>query len=161
MALCLAMLTPRLDVPPCDSAAALALARDLGMSFPVGQALVRRGITSLEDARAWLAGADEHPASAFQGLDVAVGVLLRHAEAGSRITVHGDYDVDGVASTAILVRALRAGGAVGYWYLPCRAEGAYALGAPTVENHAARGTMLLLTTACDLTAVDEVALARS
>ena len=38
------MLTPRLDVPPCDSAAALSLARDLGMSFPVGQVLVRRGI---------------------------------------------------------------------------------------------------------------------
>ena len=60
-----AMLTPRLDVPPCDSAAALSLARDLGMSFPVAQVLVRRGIATLEDARAWLAGADEHPASLF------------------------------------------------------------------------------------------------
>ncbi|HEY6760297.1 MAG TPA: single-stranded-DNA-specific exonuclease RecJ [Baekduia sp.] len=155
------MLTPRLEVPPCDSAAALALARDLGMSFPVGQALVRRGITSLDDARAWLAAGDEHPASAFAGLDEAVAVLLRHAEAGSRITIHGDYDVDGVASTAILVRALRAVGAVVDWYLPSRAEDGYGLSAATVEKLAARGTKLLVTTDCGITAVDEVALATS
>ncbi|WCB94277.1 RecJ-like ssDNA exonuclease [Baekduia alba] len=155
------MLTPRLDVPPCDSAAALALARDLGMSFPVGQALVRRGITSLDDARAWLAGVDEHPASAFRGIDEAIAVLLRHAQAGTRITVHGDYDVDGVTSTAILVRALRGVGAVVDWYLPSRAEDGYGLSAATVEKLAARGTKLLVTTDCGITAVDEVALAKS
>jgi single-stranded-DNA-specific exonuclease len=155
------MLTPRLHVPPCDSAAALALARDLGMSFPVGQALVRRGIMELDDARAWLAGADEHDVSAFRGLDEAVGILLRHAEARSRITVHGDYDVDGVCSTAILVRALRAVGADVDWYLPSRAEDGYGLSAATVEKLAARGTRLLVTTDCGITAVDEVALAKS
>src|SRR3954470_2033757 len=155
------MPTPRLDVPPCDSAAALALARDLGMSFPVAQVLVRRGISTLDEARAWLAAGDEHPASAFRGLDAAVAVLLRHARAGTRITVHGDYDVDGVASTAILVRALRAVGALVDWYLPSRAEDGYGLSAATVEKLAARGTRLLVTTDCGITAVQEVALARS
>ena len=155
------MLTPRLDVPPCDSAAALSLARDLGMSFPVAQTLVRRGITTLDDARAWLAGADEHPASDFRGIEDAVAVLLRHARSGTRITVHGDYDVDGVASTAILVRALRAVGADVDWYLPSRSEDGYGLSAATVEKLAARGTKLLLTTDCGITAVDEVALAVS
>jgi single-stranded-DNA-specific exonuclease len=155
------MLPPRLDVPPCDSAAALSLARDLGMSFPVGQVLVRRGITDLDAARAWLAAADEHPASAFRGIDDAIAVLLRHAQAGTRITVHGDYDVDGVTSTAILVRALRAVGADVDWYLPSRSEDGYGLSAATVEKLAARGTKLLVTTDCGITAVDEVALAVS
>src|SRR4051812_27452516 len=155
------MPTPRLDVPPCDSAAALALARDLGVSFPVGQTLVRRGLTTLEAARGWLAGAEEHPASAFRGMDEAVAVLLRHAQEGTRITVHGDYDVDGVASTAILVRALRAVGADVDWYLPSRSEDGYGLSAATVEKLAARGTRLLVTTDCGITAVDEVALAVS
>src|SRR5207244_2562144 len=99
------------DVPPCSSAAALALARDLGVSFPVAQVLVRRGLGDLAGARAWLAAADEHPASAFRGLDIAIALVARHAAAGSRITVHGDYDVDGVVATAILVRTLRAIGA--------------------------------------------------
>jgi single-stranded-DNA-specific exonuclease len=155
------MLTPRLDVPPCDSAAALTLARDLGMSFPVAQVLVRRGITELDAARAWLAGADEHPASDFRGIDAAIAVLLRHARGGTRITVHGDYDVDGVTSTAILVRALRAVGADVDWYLPSRSEDGYGLSAATVEKLAGRGTKLLVTTDCGITAVDEVALAVS
>ncbi len=155
------MLTPRLDVPPCDSAAALVLARDLGMSFPVAQVLVRRGITDLDAARAWLAADDEHPASAFRGIDEAIAVLLRHARAGTRITVHGDYDVDGVTSTAILVRALRALGADVDWYLPSRSEDGYGVSVATVEKLAARGTKLLVTTDCGITAVDEVALAVS
>jgi single-stranded-DNA-specific exonuclease len=155
------MLTPRLDVPPCDSAAALALARDLGMSFPVAQVLVRRGITDLDAARAWLAAEDEHPASAFRGIDAAIAVLLRHARAGTRVTVHGDYDVDGVTSTAILVRALRAVGADVDWYLPSRSEDGYGLSVATVEKLAARGTKLLVTTDCGITAVNEVALAVS
>jgi single-stranded-DNA-specific exonuclease len=156
------MPTPRLAVPPCDSAAALALARDLGMSFPVAQVLVRRGIGTLEEARAWLAGAEEHAADGFgPGLTDAVALLLRHAEAGSRITVHGDYDVDGVASTAILVRALRAVGADVDWYLPSRSEDGYGLSRGTVEKLAGRGTRLLVTTDCGITAVDEVAHARA
>ena len=119
------------------------------------------GITDLDAARAWLAAADEHPASAFEGIDEAIAVLLRHARAGTRVTVHGDYDVDGVTSTAILVRALRAVGADVDWYLPSRSEDGYGLSAATVEQLAARGTKLLVTTDCGITAVDEVALARS
>jgi single-stranded-DNA-specific exonuclease len=155
------VLTPRLDVPPCDSARALALARDLATSFPVAQVLVRRGIGDVDEARAWLAADDEHPASAFRDLDVAIGVLLRHATAGTRITVHGDYDVDGVVSTAILVRTLRAVGADVDWYLPSRSEDGYGLSAATVEKLAARGTRLLVTADCGITSVDEVALATS
>ena len=41
-------------------------------------------------------------------MDEACALLLRHAQSGSPIVVHGDYDVDGVSSTAIVVRALRA-----------------------------------------------------
>jgi single-stranded-DNA-specific exonuclease len=156
------MLTPRLDVPPCDSAAALSLARDLGMSFPVAQVLVRRGITTVADARAWLAGAEEHPAGLFgASLGEAVAVMLAHVAAGTRITIHGDYDVDGVTSTAILVRALRGVGADVDWYLPSRSEDGYGLSAATVEKLAARGTKLLVTTDCGITSVDEVALAKS
>jgi single-stranded-DNA-specific exonuclease len=155
------VITPRLDVPPCDSAAALALARDLGVSFPVAQVLVRRGLADVESARAWLAAGDEHPASELGGLDAAIELLLRHVEGGTRITVHGDYDVDGVVSTAILVRTLRAIGGDVDWYLPSRTEDGYGLSAATVEKLAARETGLLVTADCGITAVQEVALARS
>ena len=53
----------------------------------------------------------------------------RPRRAGSRITVHGDYDVDGVCSTAILVRGLRTLGAEVDWYLPSRMDDGYGLAA--------------------------------
>jgi single-stranded-DNA-specific exonuclease len=151
----------RLDIPPAPIAQVRGLERALGLSFATAQVLVRRGLGDEAAARAWLAAADRHDPSAFGGIDLAVGLILDHLRAGTRITVHGDYDVDGVCSTAILVRALRALGAEVDWYLPSRGEDGYGLAAATVERLVARGTRLLLTADCAITAVEEVALARA
>jgi single-stranded-DNA-specific exonuclease len=150
----------RLHIPPCPVADVLALQRELGVGFVLGQVLVRRGLGDPAAARAWLDARDEHPFSAFSGIDRAVEAVLGHVRRGSPITVHGDYDADGVCSTAILVRALRRLGARVDWYLPSRTEDGYGLSAATVDRLAARGTRLLLTADCAVTAVEEVALAR-
>src|SRR4051794_39395725 len=154
-------MSARLDIPPCPVADVLALQRALGVSFVVGQVLVRRGLADPAAARAWLEARDVHDPAAFAGIDRAVGVVLDHVARGSRITVHGDYDADGGCSTAILVRALRALGACVDWYLPSRTEDGYGLSAATVTRLSARGTGLLLTADCAITAVDEVAAAHA
>jgi single-stranded-DNA-specific exonuclease len=151
----------RLDIPPAPIDRVRALERALGVSFPVAQILVRRGLGEEADARAWLAAAERHEPSRFAGIDDAVALVLEHVRAGSRITVHGDYDVDGVCSTAILVRTLRALGADVDWYLPSRTEDGYGLSAATVKRLADRGTRLLVTADCAITAVEEVAQARA
>src|SRR4051794_13845865 len=150
----------RLLLAPCPTEAVARLEAELGVGHVVAQVLVRRGFADPADARAWLAAEEAHPASAFSGIDDAVALVRAHVSRGSRITVHGDYDVDGVCSTAILVRALRALGADVDFYLPSRLEDGYGLSAHTVERLAAKGTRLLLTADCAITAVDEVALAR-
>jgi single-stranded-DNA-specific exonuclease len=150
----------RLDIPPASIEHVRALERNLGVSFAVAQVLVRRGLGEEGPARAWLEAAERHDPSAFAGIDRAVALVLRHVQAGSRITVHGDYDVDGVCSTAILVGVLRALGAQVDWYLPSRIDDGYGLAAATVDRLAARGTSLLLTADCAITAVDEVSRAR-
>jgi single-stranded-DNA-specific exonuclease len=152
---------PRLDVPPCPIADVLALERELGVSWALAQVLVRRGLRDPVDARAWLDARDAHPARAFAGIDDAVATVLRHCADGSRITVHGDYDADGVCSSAILVRTLRTLGADVDWFLPSRTADGYGLSVATVERLAARGTRLLVTADCGITAVSEVAQARS
>jgi single-stranded-DNA-specific exonuclease len=73
--------------------------------------------------------------------------------------VHGDYDVDGVCATAILVRALRSLDAEVNWFLPDRIADGYGLAIETVNRLAARGTRLLVTADCAITAVEEVAAA--
>jgi single-stranded-DNA-specific exonuclease len=151
----------RLHIPPAPFEAVAALERELGCSHPVAQVLVRRGLGDPEAARAWLAAAERHPAEAFGGMDVAVASILGHVQGGTRIVVHGDYDVDGVSSTAILVRVLRELGADVGWYLPSRTEDGYGLSLATVDRLAAQGTRLLITADCGITAVGEVAAARA
>jgi single-stranded-DNA-specific exonuclease len=151
----------KLDVAPYDYAAARDLSARLGVSHVVAQVLVRRGLGAPAAARAFLDAAARHPPEAFGGLRAGAAHVLAHVGRGSRITVHGDYDVDGVCSTAVLVRALRTLGADVDWYLPSRIDDGYGLALATVERLAARGTELLVTVDCAITAVAEVAAARA
>ena len=149
----------RFEIPECPAAAVERLQRELRVSGPLAQVLVRRGFAEPELARVFLAGVEEHPPEAFRGIGEAVAVILRHVAQGTRITVHGDYDVDGVCSTAVLVRALRELGGDVDFYLPDRSSDGYGLNLGTVERLAARGTQLLVTVDCAVTAVEEVAAA--
>ncbi|HWX44983.1 MAG TPA: single-stranded-DNA-specific exonuclease RecJ [Solirubrobacteraceae bacterium] len=151
----------RLRIAPCPQPQLQTLERELGVSGTVAQVLVRRGFAEPVRARAFLAADEEHPVAAFAGIGEAIAKILEHVRARTRITVHGDYDVDGICSTAVLVRALRALGAEVDWYLPDRASDGYGLNARTVERLAARGTRLLVSADCGITAVEEVRLAHA
>jgi single-stranded-DNA-specific exonuclease len=155
------MLRPRFQIADCPPDDVARLRGELGVSGALAQVLVRRGFGEPARARAFLAAEEEHSPGAFAGIEQAVAVILAHVAAKQRITIHGDYDVDGICSTAILVRALRALGADVDSYLPDRASDGYGLGKLTVERLAARGTRLLITVDCAITAVEEVALART
>ena len=151
----------RLTLEPYEFAAAERLAAQLGVSGVLAQVLVRRGMAEPQAARAFLEAADEHPLDAFGGLGEAAERILDHVRRHSRITVHGDYDVDGVTASAVLIRALRTVGADVDWYLPSRSTDGYGLAAATVDRLAERGTDLLITVDCAITAVEEVARARA
>jgi single-stranded-DNA-specific exonuclease len=148
-------------IAPYDRGAAERLAAELGVSPVLAQVLVRRGLGEADAARTFLAADTAHPLDAFGGLREGAERILGHAGRGTRITVHGDYDADGVCATAILVRVLRTLGADVDWYLPSRFEDGYGLAPATVARLAGRGTGLLITADCAITAVDEVAAARA
>jgi single-stranded-DNA-specific exonuclease len=145
---------------PYSVAAADTLARELGVSPVTAAILARRGHTTPADARRFLAAEERHDPLELPGVHEACEAILRHVAAGSQIVVHGDYDVDGVCSTAILVRALRGLGADPRWHIPSRADG-YGLSVETVERIAASGAGLLVTVDCAITATAEVAAART
>jgi single-stranded-DNA-specific exonuclease len=162
-------LRPHFTLAAYELGAALALERELGVSHVLAQVLVRRGLGDPADAAAFLDPSERFDPGQFTGMDAAVGLIRAHLERGSRIIVHGDYDVDGVCATAVLVRALRSLGADAGWYLPSRSEDGYGLAAATVERMADRGPiapapapgLLLITVDCGITAVEEVAHARA
>jgi single-stranded-DNA-specific exonuclease len=147
-------------VEPYSYAEAHALAAELGVSGPVAVTLVRRGYRTPEQARAFLAADESHPPDAFAGMDRAVEAIRAAIEAGRRITVHGDFDVDGVCATVLMVSTLRELGGEVDWFIPNRVEDGYGLSAENVRRLAERGTGLLLTVDCGITSVAEVGLAR-
>jgi single-stranded-DNA-specific exonuclease len=145
---------------PYSYAEARVLSEQLGLSEPVAVTLVRRGYRTPEEARTFLAAEESHSPSAFKGMDLAVDRVLAAIEGKRRITIHGDFDVDGVCATAVMVRTLRELGAECDWFIPSRIDDGYGLSAETVQILAQRGTSLLLTVDCGITSVEEVALAR-
>jgi single-stranded-DNA-specific exonuclease len=152
---------PRLEIPPYEFAVARALERELGVSHAFAQVLVRRGLTDARTAREFLEPVESHDPGEFVGIERTVELIERHIVRGGRIIVHGDYDVDGVCATATLVRALRDRGADVGWFLPSRIDDGYGLALETVRRLAARGTDLLITVDCAITAVSEVGAARA
>ena len=147
---------PTFTLAPYDYAEARALERELGVAEPVAVALVRRGYRTPGEARAFLAADEVHDPFRFAAMVEVVERLRSAAAAGRRITIHGDYDVDGTMATAVCVRALRELGADCDWYIPSRLEDGYGLTAATLERLGARGTEVLVTVDCGIASASEV-----
>jgi single-stranded-DNA-specific exonuclease len=146
---------------PYGVASGRALARELGVSPVVGAILARRGFEDVAEARRFLAAEESHDPRSLPGVPAACELILGHVERGSVIAVFGDYDVDGVCSTAILLRTLRTLGADPVWELPSRFDEGYGLSEEAVQRLAGRGVQLLVTVDCGITAVEPVAAART
>src|SRR5436190_5241658 len=123
--------SPAFSLEPYAYEEARRLMDALELAEPVAVTLVRRGYRTVEAARAFLDAADDHDPFRFDGMREVVERLRTAIAAGRRITVHGDYDVDGVCSTAILVGTLRDLGADCDWYIPDRMGDGYGLSAET------------------------------
>ena len=130
---------------PYDYSEARALSEELGLSEPVAVTLVRRGYRTTEEARAFLEADESHPPDEFNSMATVTAKVLGAIGAGKRITVHGDFDVDGVCATTILVSTLRELGADCDWLIPDRIADGYGLIAENMERLAERGTELLIT----------------
>jgi single-stranded-DNA-specific exonuclease len=122
--------------------------------------LVRRGYRTVAEARRFLDADERHDPFQFAGMREACEEIHSAVRAGRRITVHGDYDVDGVCGTAIVVSALRELGARCDWLIPDRAADGYGMTPPSVEAAASRGTELIVTVDCGIGSAAEVEVAR-
>lgn len=122
--------------------------------------LARRGIGGVGEARRFLAGEEAHPATAFTGMESAVGAVVGAIGDDVPITVYGDYDADGVAATSILVGLLRQAGARCDWFIPDRITEGYGLNEDSIRAVAGRGTGLMITVDCGVASPREVDLAK-
>jgi single-stranded-DNA-specific exonuclease len=141
-----------------DAAAVARLAEALRLHPVAARVLAGRGLADPADAEAFLASRLSELPDPFtmKGMDAAVSRLVQAVEAGERIACYGDYDVDGVTSTALLCGFLRAAGADVVTYTPHRLVEGYGLNTEAVRKLAAQGARLLVTLDCGITSVEEV-----
>ncbi len=134
------------------------LASVLGIPAPVGRVLWARGYREASQAERFLEPRFEHLPNPFElkGIEAAVSRLQRALAQGERVCVYGDYDVDGVTSTALLVSVLRKLGGNVEFYVPHRLVEGYGLNVRALEKLAARGTRLVVSADCGVTAVAEI-----
>jgi single-stranded-DNA-specific exonuclease len=144
---------------PVDENAAALLASELRLPPLVSRLLVARGFAGIEEARSYLRPRLEqlHPPMAMRGMAEAVERLQRAIRDGETILVHGDYDVDGMCSTTILVRTLRHLGATAIAFAPHRISDGYDLSEAGVRAAVAAGATLVVTCDCGTTAHGPVA----
>lgn len=129
----------------------------------VSAVLSARGITTAREA-ASLVGLEEeifHDPMGMKDMDKAVFRIQRAIEKGERIAVFGDYDVDGITSTVLLVDYLQSCGANCTKYIPRRVEDGYGLGKEPMRHLAEdEGVRLIVTVDCGITALEEAAYAK-
>ncbi|MGC3956673.1 MAG: single-stranded-DNA-specific exonuclease RecJ [Verrucomicrobiota bacterium] len=136
------------------------LAAQLKISPLLAQCLINRGLSERSDIEAFLRPRLKQLADPFllPDMDKAVARLLAARERGDSLVIFGDYDVDGVTSSTLLLQVLRALGWQASSYLPHRMDEGYGLSRDGVENCLKKyPTNLLLAVDCGSTAVETIA----
>jgi single-stranded-DNA-specific exonuclease len=148
--------------PEVDSRHIEALCRELALSSELATLLASRGLHDLDQAQQFLcAGLNRLPDPfLLKGMQAAVARLELALQDGELIEVHGDYDVDGISATALLVSVLRQFGARVDFHIPLRMEDGYGLSAGALLTAAEAGASVVVSVDCGVTAVAESAVAR-
>jgi single-stranded-DNA-specific exonuclease len=122
------------------------LARAVDLPEPVAALLVARGHADRAQAERHLCASAQalHDPALLAGMPAATGRIARALREGETILVHGDYDVDGVTGTALLMRLLRMLGAKAAWHVPNRLVDGYSFGPHSIARAAEVGATLVI-----------------
>ena len=140
-----------------------SISRELGIGEILARLLYNRGYRTSDAARSFLRLENEILGDPFRlkDMEAAVSRILKAIESKERITIYGDYDVDGVTSVCTLLLYLRSHGAVVDYYIPNRSGEGYGVSVGALEKISLLGTSLVITVDTGITAVDEVEFAKT
>ena len=136
---------------------------DNNISELLAKILINRGIKDSNEINSFLYPKidDLNDPFLLNDMDIAVDRILKAKENNEKITVYGDYDVDGITSIAVMVKFFRELGINIEYYLPSRLEEGYGLNNEALLKIKNNGTSLLITVDCGISAYEEVEYAKS
>ncbi|MDF2668719.1 MAG: recJ [Paenibacillus sp.] len=152
----------RWETAACDLDAEQQLIQVLKLHPAVAKLLVARGVHTVEEADQFLNGGKDHLYDPFllDGMQAAVDRILSALNNNEKIRVYGDYDADGVSSTALMAYLLRQLGADFDTYIPHRTLEGYGLNNQAIDLASQSGVSLLITVDTGISAVDQIAHAK-
>jgi len=138
------------------------VSRNASVSYVLAQILINRGFKSSEEISSFLNPDISQLSDPFdiQGMKTAVDRIISASKRGERVFVHGDYDADGLSSTAIMLKALKMLGVDCCYFIPNRMEHGYGFNPPSVKNAEQLGANLIITVDCGITSFEAAALCR-
>ncbi|MBC8015856.1 MAG: DHH family phosphoesterase, partial [Sporomusaceae bacterium] len=145
-------------VPPPNDLLKNELSSSLGVSSSIAQVLINRGITDQEIAKDFLFGGQEKLGNPclLKDMDRAVTRICKAIDSKQKMIVYGDYDVDGMTSSALMMKVLTDLGGVIDYYIPDRQTEGYGLNSAALDLLSEAGTELLITVDCGISATLEV-----
>ncbi len=148
----------RWKYPVIDPVLQSRLVKHLNLSPIMAQILINRGISDEKEVSYFLEGGLELLSDPFlmPGMDKAVERISLALKRKEKILVYGDYDADGITSTALLLEYLRLLKADAGYYLPDRQEEGYGLHKAALKKVCREGYSLVITVDCGISAVEEV-----
>ena len=138
------------------------LAASLNISTITSQLLINRGISDIQQAERFLSStlSDIRSPLGMKGMKEGVERVQKALHNKEKIAIYGDYDVDGITSTSILLMFLKSAGANVSYYIPERIAEGYGLNADAISKLAERGVTLLITVDCGISDHAELKLAK-
>ena len=148
-------------VSPCDRDAAATIAENCGVEPFAAFLLCSRGMTDEFEIESFLYDTDLIDPYTLPDMEKAVERVNQALENGERITVFGDYDCDGVTSTALLYSYLSSRGANVDFYIPDRSGEGYGMNLGAIDQLKSRGTNVIITVDNGISAIEEIAYAKT
>ena len=148
-------------VSGCDKDRAAAIAENCEIEPFAAYLLCARGMTDEFEVESFLFDTDLIDPFTLPDMDKACKRINDALDNGEKITVFGDYDADGVTSTALLYSYLSSQGGNVDYYIPDRAGEGYGMNCGAIDTLAGRGTRLIVTVDTGISAIEEVDYARS
>jgi len=148
-------------LPSTDKAKKLA--HETGISILKARLLINRGIINHEDAESFLHPklSNLHDPMLLKDMEESTDLIISALERQEKIAVYGDYDADGLTSTALLVNFFSDLGIPVLYYIPDRINEGYSLNPEAIHKLAKKGVKLIITVDCGISNIKEIELAQS
>ncbi len=156
-------------IPPLNIELQKEISNSLRISPVLSQLLINRGLADVESARTFIQSSLSSLSDPMllPDMEKSSKRIIDALSKGEKVTVYGDYDVDGISATALMVQCLETLSRL-YWgqksiidyYIPDRLEEGYGLSTGAIETISKTGTKVIITVDCGVNAFEEAEFAR-